>query len=157
MIEVDIPGFGPLRLAHLVSDYNGTLSVDGRLWPGVKEALARLAPHLSIHIVTADTFGRARSELAGSGLCPPDSARGRAEDAQKEDYVRKLGAEAVVALGNGNNDRLMLRASRVGIAVCQREGGALSALTGADLVVASPLDALDLCLYPDRLKATLRF
>jgi soluble P-type ATPase len=156
VIETDIPGFGPLRLAHLVSDYNGTLSVDGRLWPGVKDALARLAAHLDIHIVTADTFGRARSELQGLD-CALHILRAGAEDVQKEDLLRRLGAEAVVALGNGNNDRRMLRASRVGIAVCLHEGCAVSALTAADLVVASPLDALDLCLSPERLKATLRF
>jgi soluble P-type ATPase len=106
--------------------------------------------------VTADTFGRARSELAGVG-CSLHILRTGAEDVQKEDYVRKLGAEAVMALGNGNNDQRMLRAARVGIAVCLAEGCAVAALTAADLAVASPVDALDLCLHPERLKATLRF
>ena len=36
MLELDIPGFGLVRLEHLVSDFTGTLSVDGRLLPGVK-------------------------------------------------------------------------------------------------------------------------
>ncbi|MBW6485315.1 MAG: hypothetical protein K0B01_04095 [Syntrophobacterales bacterium] len=31
MIELTIPGFGQRRLLHLVSDYNGTLCVDGAL------------------------------------------------------------------------------------------------------------------------------
>ncbi|MFH1908337.1 MAG: hypothetical protein ABIL11_13305 [Chloroflexota bacterium] len=31
MIELNIPGRGNLQLAHLVSDVNGTLAVDGEL------------------------------------------------------------------------------------------------------------------------------
>jgi soluble P-type ATPase len=65
MISVDIPGFGALELAHLVLDYNGTLAIDGRLLPGVADALLDLAPSLRIHVVTADTFGLAKAELAG--------------------------------------------------------------------------------------------
>lgn len=34
MIEIDIPGFGPVRLAHPVSDFTGTLSCDGILLAG---------------------------------------------------------------------------------------------------------------------------
>jgi len=43
MIELTVPGFGALRLEHLVLDYNGTLAVDGKLLPGVRDALGALA------------------------------------------------------------------------------------------------------------------
>jgi soluble P-type ATPase len=36
MLEIDIPGFGPIKVRHLVSDFTGTLSVDGRLLPEIK-------------------------------------------------------------------------------------------------------------------------
>lgn len=65
MIEINIPGFGNLQLAHLVSDYNGTLAVDGKPLPGVSEALEALSSDIQIHVVTADTFGLAADELAG--------------------------------------------------------------------------------------------
>lgn len=29
LLEINIPGFGPVRLEHFVSDFTGTLSVDG--------------------------------------------------------------------------------------------------------------------------------
>lgn len=32
MFELDIQGFGFVRLEHLVSDFTGTLSVDGRFY-----------------------------------------------------------------------------------------------------------------------------
>ena len=65
MIEVAIPGGVALRLEHLVLDYNGTLAVDGELVPQVEQRLVALARQLSIHVVTADTFGRARTGLEG--------------------------------------------------------------------------------------------
>jgi soluble P-type ATPase len=63
-IDVRVPGFGVLALAHLVLDFNGTLAVDGTLLPGVKRRLDRLARSVRIHVVTADTFGKARANLA---------------------------------------------------------------------------------------------
>ena len=37
---------------------------------------------------------------------------GESHDVRKEEYIRKLGAENVVALGNGNNDRKMLKSRK---------------------------------------------
>src|SRR5215469_12567905 len=65
MLAIAIPGFRDLVLEHLVLDYNGTLAIDGRLIPGVREALAALSDQVEIHVVTADTFGSAASELSG--------------------------------------------------------------------------------------------
>lgn len=156
MLELDIPGFGLSRLEHLVSDFTGTLSVDGQLVSGVKEKLSKIAEFLTIHILTADTFGMAKSELEGV-KCDIHILTGENHDAQKEHFVTNLGAESVIAFGNGNNDRLMLRAARIGVAVCLKEGCATDAITSADIVVTSTADALDLLLNQKRLKATLRF
>ncbi|NMC74942.1 MAG: hypothetical protein GYA56_11410 [Geobacteraceae bacterium] len=57
---------------------------------------------------------------------------------------------------NGNNDRLMLKAARLGIAVCEGEGCAVAALMNADIQARSIGEALGLLLNPKRLKATLR-
>jgi len=155
MIAIDIPGFGKLELAHLVLDYNGTLAVDGRLLPGVAEALSSLAPSICIHVVTADTFGLAKTELAGLPVnLVVTPTEGQAE--AKHQFVSELGAKTVVAIGNGRNDRKMLRAAVLGIALVQREGGAAEALTSADLVSVSILDSLELLCNPKRLVATLR-
>jgi len=156
MFELDIPGFGQVHLEHLVSDFTGTLSVDGRLLPGVKERLNRISKSLKVHILTADTFGMARAELADI-RCIVHLLEGKEHDVQKEAYVKQLGQDSVIALGNGNNDRRMLKAARIGIAVCLNEGCSIDAITSANIVVTSTTDALDLLLNPKRLKATLRF
>ena len=156
MFELDIPGFGQVKLEHLVSDFTGTLAVDGKLLPGVKERLNRISEFLKVHILTADTFGMAKAELNGIN-CEVHILEGNDHDVQKEDYVKKLGADMVIAMGNGNNDRKMLRAAKIGIAVSLKEGCAADAFKSADIMVTSTADALDLLLNTKRLKATLRF
>ncbi|MFH1083171.1 MAG: HAD hydrolase family protein [Pseudomonadota bacterium] len=156
MLEIDIPGFGKVRVKHVVTDYTGTLSVHGKLVAGVKDLLNKVSAILDVHVLTADTFGMARSELADL-RCIIHILEGDREDLQKEEYVHKLGAENVVAIGNGNNDRKMLKAARIGIAVCLKEGCSLAAASAADILVTSTVDALDLLLQEKSLKATLRF
>ncbi|EXJ14388.1 HAD family hydrolase [Imhoffiella purpurea] len=155
MIEIEIPGFGWLCLEHLVCDYNGTLAEDGELLPGVRESLTALAENLSVHVITADTFGLAADRLAGLPVgvtvIPVES-----QDQAKLDFVSELGRERVMAIGNGRNDAKMLAAAAVGVALIQREGACAATLASADLVCTQVQDALDLLLEPKRLVATLR-
>ena len=155
MIAIDIPGFTRLELSHLVLDYNGTLACDGKLLPGIAEALAGLASGIRIHVITADTFGLAGTQLAGLPIeLTITPAESQAE--AKLRYVSGLGADTVVAIGNGRNDRKMLSAVALGIALVQREGGAAETIASADVVCSNILDALDLLRNPGRLVATLR-
>lgn len=156
MLEIDVPGFGLVQLEHLVSDFSGTLSVDGVLLPGVRGQLNEIAKFLKVHILTADTFGKARAELEGID-CEIHILKGKNHDVKKEEYVKKLGADKVVAFGNGINDRKMLKSARIGIAVSQGEGCAVDAIMAADIHVTSANAGLDLLLHPKRMKATLRF
>ncbi len=155
MIDIDIPGFGEIHVSDLVCDYNGTLALDGVLLPGVAEILTRLSSKLRIHVITADTFGTVRSELDGLPLdVVPIPVAAQAE--AKLEYVTRLGTERVVAIGNGRNDRMMLAAAAVGIALIQAEGAAGQAVSCADIVATGILDALGLLEHPRRLVATLR-
>ncbi|MEW6586206.1 MAG: HAD hydrolase family protein [Nitrospirota bacterium] len=155
MIRVDIPGSGMLEIEHFVCDFSGTLSEDGFMLPGLKDKLNELSRKLRIHVLTSDTFGRAREELAGVS-CQVHVLEGEGHTEQKENYVKNLGADHVVAFGNGNNDERMLRAVKIGIAVCLKEGCSRKAFYAAMIFVMSPVDAIDLLLNPKRLIATLR-
>ena len=155
MIEIEIPGHKTLRLDHLVLDYNGTLACDGKLLPGIEARLKSLAGKLRIHVVTADTFGKASSELEGLP-CELVILPIEAQDEEKLDYIRKLGAQSTTCIGNGRNDRLMLAEAALGLAVILEEGASTEALTAADVVCASVTSALDLLSNPLRLVATLR-
>jgi len=155
MIKVDIPGFGLLEFEHFVTDFSGTLSEDGILLPSVREKINELSEKLKIHVLTSDTFGRARKELEGIN-CVIHVLEGKGHVVQKEKYVINLGADKVVALGNGNNDTLMLKAAKLGIAVCLKEGCSRKAIDASQIFVTSPIDAINLLLSPKRLIATLR-
>jgi P-type E1-E2 ATPase len=74
----------------------------------------------------------------------------------KAAYVRELGAERVIALGQGTNDAGMLQEAEVGICVLSQESSAVEALMAADLVVPDIHAALELLEYPMRLVASLR-
>lgn len=155
MLIVDIPGHNTLHLEHLVLDYNGTLACDGILLDGVSERIARLADRLTIHVVTGDSFGKAAEQLAGMPwhLAILETQR---QSAAKAAYVADLGPSGVVCIGNGSNDRQMMAAAALAIAVIQKEGAAAATLLAADIVVRQTVDALDLLINPQRLMATLR-
>jgi len=155
MLVCEIPGRGELRLEHLVLDYNGTIACDGALLPDVVERLLLLSQNLRIHLVTADTFGSVAKKTEGLPL-GLTILTGSDHTKQKGALVERLGAERCAAIGNGANDAAMLEAAAVGIAVAQTEGCALSALRSADILCTSVTDALDLLLFPNRLRATLR-
>lgn len=155
MLEVPIPGFNTLNLMHLVLDYNGTLAYDGQLLSGVKAYLGVLSRRLQIHILTADTFGNAKAELKGVD-CKLSILPVENQDIGKLNYVNQLGAGRTVCIGNGRNDRLMLKKAVLGIAVVQGEGAAGEAIMGADIIAPNIITALELLNNPLRLTATLR-
>jgi soluble P-type ATPase len=155
MIELDIPGRGVLRLQHLVTDVNGTLAVDGRLIDGVAKSLLGLRDRLEIHLLTADTHGRQESLDRQLGLQAVRIQAG-GESLAKAAFVQGLGADQVVALGQGANDVAMLHDAALGICILGPEGTAVEALMAADVIAPNILDALDLLYQPLRLVATLR-
>ena len=122
---------------------------------GVAQRLMQLRESLQLHVITADTFGAVAEQLAALP-CSLHILPDRDQEEAKRDYVVALGAKRVVSIGNGRNDRLMLRESLLGIAVILNEGVFSGALTSAEVICTSILDALDLLLNPLRLTATLR-
>ncbi len=156
MFELEIPRMGKLRLKHLVFDFNGTLAVDGHLKPGVRERFLELSKVFELHVITADTFGKAKKALYDLPCKLVILPAGEPHDEAKLKYVEELGPQQVAAIGNGENDILMLSEAALGIAVLLEEGVAREALLAADILVKDVLDALDLFLKPLRLKATLR-
>jgi P-type E1-E2 ATPase len=155
MIELNIPGQGLIELEHLVCDVNGTLALDGQLLDGIARALTDLRDRLQLHLVTADTQGR--QELIDRQLnVKAVRIQMEGESQQKAEYVRYLGAERVIAIGQGANDAAMLECARLGICVLSGEGTAIRTLLAADLVVPNIHTALEIIENPLRLVATLR-
>jgi soluble P-type ATPase len=152
MLHVSVPRGDDLRLEQLLLDVNGTLTDRGELIEGVPERLSGLHGRLVLHLLSADTFGTAGvvARALGAEFRPIRSG----ED--KRRYLESLGAQTCVAIGNGANDRAMLEAAALGVAVVGPEGAHATALQAADVVVSSINDALDLLAHPQALTATLR-
>jgi P-type E1-E2 ATPase len=155
MLEITIPSRGVLRLEYLLLDVNGTIALDGQLLSGVRERLIELSRRVEIRLVSANTHGTVETLAAGLKVKAQILQPGN-EVAQKAALVEELGAERVVAMGNGANDAAMLRRAALGIAVLGGEGLAVTSLTAADVLAPNIEAAFDLLLYPRRLVATLR-
>ena len=155
MLKLNIPEFGNIAIEHLVMDFSGTISIDGQLINGVAKRLDDIASFLEIHILTADTHGKARESLKNI-KAELHLLNGGQHTVKKCDYIRKLGSAKCLTIGNGNNDAKMLDEAAIGICVCTNEGCATEALKSADILVHSPVDALEMILNTNRLKATLR-
>lgn len=155
MLTIEVPGYKRFDLEHLVLDFNGTLACDGKVLAGVNERLNHLAGSLNIHVLTADSFGSAQTELVGCP-CKLHVIGHEHQDRGKQEYIRQLGCSTTVCIGNGQNDRLMLKEANLGICVCMAEGAATPAILAADILCPDILSALDLLIHPVRLIATLR-
>jgi P-type E1-E2 ATPase len=155
MIEILIPGYKTFRFQHLVLDVNGTIAKDGHLIEGTKELLTELRSKLEIHLITADTHGNQEAinrQLVLAAIQIPAQNQAQA----KADYVEALGADKIVAMGNGANDAAMIERAALGIAILGPEGAAAKTLQKADVVVTDIRSAIELLLFPKRLIATLR-
>ena len=153
--QIDIPGFGQIFIENIVFDVNGTLATDGVLVAGIKNRMQELGNLITIHLLTANTYGKQSKidiDLGTSAVI----IKGDREAEQKEAFVESLGAGSVVAIGNGANDALMLKKAALGIVVIGKEGAATAAIVNSQIVVNNIVDALDLLLQPSRIKATLR-
>ena len=155
MKNIIISGYKELSIEYLVLDYNGTLACDGQLLDGVSSLLNNIAEHIHLHVVTADTFGRVESSLEKIPCklkILPEALQAEA----KQRYVQNLGSDRTAAIGNGRNDRLMLKEAILGIAVLGQEGTSVESIISADVLCNSIYDALNLLLQSKRLVATLR-
>ena len=155
MISISIPGWGNMEIENIVLDLNGTIAIDGKISSEVKEKINSLSDKAKIYILTADTQGTATEESSDMRVellkvSEKDSAEVKLRVLESLDLTR------TVAIGNGNNDQLILKEAALGIAVLGDEGLSVSAMKNADIVVKNISDALDLFLKPKRLIATLR-
>jgi P-type E1-E2 ATPase len=152
VIRLDIPGWKPIELVHVVLDVNGTLARRGKLLDDVAMRIDELKKHVDVRLASADTFGSLSNIAAELGL----EAQIAPDAACKLELIETLGLARTAHVGNGSNDAAALRSAALGLAVLGPEGLSSAALAAADVVCASVHDALDLLLDGQLLSATLR-
>ena len=155
MYRINIPGFKELDIKYLVSDLNGTLTNKGIMKETTAALLNKIAQNLKVYIITADTYGKAGEACRNLRADLAILRTGR-EKEEKAFFVKELGCQETVTLGNGANDELMLEQAALGIVVMGEEGCSTRSLYKADIVVKDIDDALSMLLDPEIVKATLR-
>lgn len=148
----EIPGIGSFEFEHLLLDLNGTATRWAELEDGVVDGLRAISEQLTVHLLSADTYGTLASLSESIGVRSRVVANGE----EKRAAVVELGADVTIAGGNGANDAAMLAAARLGIAVLGGEGLSAAALRNADVLCGSMMEALELLLSENGLAATLR-
>ena len=150
-----IPNYSDLVIENIVFDYNGTLAVNGLVSCKTKELLKTLCGKFKVYVITADTFGSVKQELVGYSL-EVKVLHTSEHTQEKAEFIKQLGAQNTVALGNGNNDANMLELAELSIAIAGKEGCSTKTLLQSDIVCHNIDDAIELFLNPNRLVATLR-
>lgn len=154
MILIQRPGQQPIEIEFLLIDYEGTLSIDGRVHPKAKDKINLLSKRLKVHILIKGQKEKAEDRLKkvkaeGLFLQEGDASR------EKLHLLKKLGPEKTAAIGNGVDDAPVLEEAGFSICVIGKQGASGETLKRADVVVTDILDALDFLLKPLRQKATL--
>ncbi len=152
---IKIPGRETVEIKNVIFDYNGTIAIDGQLIEGAAKSINELSSDFNFHVITADTFGSVNNALKDV-TCTVIKIPEQNQDQTKFEYLLKLGKETTLCVGNGRNDKLMLKESVIGIAVIQDEGTSTDTLMASDIICKSIMDVFEFLKKPDRLKATLR-
>jgi len=152
---IEIPNFKNLDIQNILFDYNGTLAEDGEISEEIHTLLKDICKKYNVFVITADTFGSVKKELKDFDLeviilSSDDHTK------EKRTFLQELGENETIALGNGNNDALMLKTAVISIAILGEEGCASEALFASDIVCKNITNAMQLILHPKRMIATLR-
>ncbi|WP_320034345.1 ATPase P [Halarcobacter sp.] len=154
-MKIDIPGREPFELKNIVFDYNGTIAIDGKLILGVSESINSLSNDFDFYVITADTYGTVEKELENTN-CKVITIGKDSQDICKLDFIKQLGSNTTLSVGNGRNDMLMLKESILGIAILQDEGLCTQTLLNSDILVKSIKDVFSFLEDKNRLIATMR-
>lgn len=155
MIKVDIPSYKKLEIENLVFDYNGTLAVDGKLVEGVMDKLIKASKRVKVYVITADTYGTVKENFKDVDIEVKIISQENGS-IDKLNFIKELGSDKTIAVGNGNNDELMLKKSAVGVAVLGEEGLSTNALLASDVLIKNIMNLFDMIANEKRIIANLR-
>lgn len=152
---IEIPNSETIELKNIVFDYNGTIAIDGELIEGVQTYIDELSSNFDFYVITADTYGSVEQQLQNT-KCKVIKIEKDFQDIKKLDFIKKIGSVNTLSVGNGRNDRLMLKESILGIGILQDEGICTETLMNSDILVKSIFDVFEFLKNKNRLVATLR-
>ncbi len=154
-MKIEVPDFKTINIENLLFDYNGTLAKDGKIDNKTKKILQKLTKYFRVFVITADTFGSVKEELKDIHA-KVLILKSKNHTKEKAKFLKKLGKKKTAAIGNGNNDILMIKEAILSISIVADEGCSSKTLISSDIVCKDIKDAMKLFLKPKRVVATLR-
>lgn len=157
MKKLYIPNFGDILIKNVLFDINGTIQFYGQISKGLIEKFQKIKDIYNVYLISADTRGNLK-ELANElgvkyiKITPKDITEARAKNYKLE----KLGKNETIAIGNGNNDSLMINNALLGITIIGSEGATKKTILNSDLIFTNPIDVLDFLMDDKAIIGTLR-
>lgn len=153
----DIPNYGKIHIKNILFDVNGTIQFDGRIPTKVKKRIKSLKNYYNLFLISADTRGNLDQIALNLGVKSIKISPSELLEAEtKNNELIKLGREETVAIGNGNNDSMMLKNAILGIAILGKEGLSSDTLMNSNLVFSNCIDAINFLMDEKKVIATLR-
>jgi len=157
MKKLRIPNHGEITIENVIFDINGTIQFKGALYKDLKVKFAQLKEIYNVYLISSDTRGNLRDLAKELGVKHVKVSEQSISDTEaKNNELNKLGKERTVAIGNGNNDSLMLKNAVLGLAVIGSEGATKKCLMNSDVIFPDPISAIDFLLDDNIMIATLR-
>jgi soluble P-type ATPase len=154
-MTLEIPNYKNLDIKNVVLDYNGTLAGGGVVDGETGKLLEEVCRLYETYVITADTFGTVKEQLREFEL-EVVILSSADHTVEKAEFIASISAQNTIAFGNGNNDKAMLQAASLGIAVIGEEGCSIETMMAADIAIDDIHSGMRLLIEPARLKATLR-
>jgi len=157
MRKIIIPNFGEITIKNVIFDMNGTLQFEGKIAEDIIEKFKELRKIYDIFLISSDTRGNLKSiaEKLQVKYIIINSDDISHEEAKKEELF-KLGENITIAVGNGNNDALMLKNAVLGIVIVGKEGASTKSILNSDIIFPDPISAINFLLDEKTMIATLR-
>ncbi|TXT65221.1 MAG: hypothetical protein BAJALOKI3v1_120028 [Promethearchaeota archaeon] len=157
MKKLYIPNCGEILIRNILFDVNGTIQFSGSISKDLIPKFQKIKEIYDVYLISADTRGNLE-ELANQlqvkyiRINPKEISESQAKNYQLD----KLGKNETIAVGNGNNDSLMLKNALLGILIIGNEGATRESLFNSDLVFTNPIDVLDFLIDEKAIIGTLR-
>ena len=157
MKEFIIPNYGKITIENIIFDINGTIQFNGQISDDLVKKIEELKKVYKIYLVSADTRGNLKElaeKLNVSYIKINPVENSEAEEKNRE--LIRLGKDVTVAIGNGNNDALMLKNAILGITILGSEGATIKSILNSEVIVPDPISAINLLLDEKIMIGTLR-
>lgn len=157
MRKIIIPYHGEITIKNVIFDINGTIQFKGQISEELVQKFEELKKFYNIFLVSSDTRGNLKNIAKKLGVnFKKVNTQGINDAEAKNNELKKLGKEVTVAVGNGNNDALMLKNAILGIAILGSEGASTRSILNSDVVFTDVINAIEFLLDEKTMISTLR-